>query len=350
MMRRIARSFGWCAVFIFLFGVAFLFGISYFQGAGTVRFGATYSVKYARELGMDPWRTYRELSAIGIRDWRIPVYWDIVEKRRGAFDFRLYDAILRDAERAGSRVILVVGRRVPRWPECHMPEWAERLAVPAQNNAVKKFVAKTIQRYRGSRAIIMWQVENESLLKIFGDRKQWQCPPYDAAFFRELVEIVHENDPSGIRPVITTESGELGFWFAPSRVRMLRVVEGIGFSFYRRAWTTWGTSSKYREYPRYPAFYRLKAWAYRLIAPHLYIFISELQVEPWGPKPLPQMAISELRAALPPQTLREILSDSRRSGFDRIYLWGVESALHLKQKGYPEYWDIIREVFRINPR
>ncbi|MDO8600485.1 MAG: beta-galactosidase [bacterium] len=349
-MRRFVRFGMWfCGVCVILITALLIFA-AYLPGAEKVRFGATYSVKYARDLGMDPWWTYKELSAIGIRDWRVPVYWDMVEYREGVYDFRLYDKILRDAEKNGSRVILVVGRRVPRWPECHVPEWAKRAPLDVQNEAVKKIVATTVKRYRRNHAIIMWQVENEPLLGGFGDPKHWQCPPYTSGFFWELVEIVHENDPSGTRKIITTESGELGFWFAPSRIAMLRTVEGIGFSFYRRAWTNFLGREKYRDYFRYPAFYRLKAWAYRLVIPHLSIFISELQAEPWGPKPFLQMTIAEQHEALSPQKLREIIYDSKRTGFDRVYLWGVESALYLKHRGHPEYWDIIKETFKTNLR
>ena len=146
MMRKLLRFGVWfcgvCAVLI----AALLIFAAYLPGAEKVRFGATYSVKYARDLGMDPWWTYKELVAIGIRDWRIPVYWDMVERREGAYDFRLYDKILKDAEKNGSRMILVVGRRVPRWPECHEPSWVRNQKSNLKSQKLLKFVAATVKR------------------------------------------------------------------------------------------------------------------------------------------------------------------------------------------------------------
>lgn len=91
-----------------------------------VRFGVTFSSRFARDLGLDAPETLRALfEDLGVRRVRIPVYWDMVERERGTFDFSDIDWQLDMARQYGAEVILAVGQKVPRWPECFVPTWAD---------------------------------------------------------------------------------------------------------------------------------------------------------------------------------------------------------------------------------
>ncbi|MDP2860751.1 MAG: hypothetical protein Q8N98_03475, partial [bacterium] len=87
-------------------------------------FGVTFSKMQAEALGLD-WREAYEsiFDDLNIKDARIPVYWQEVEKSEGDFDFSSLDFMTLKAASHGGRVILAVGRKVPRWPECFEPEW-----------------------------------------------------------------------------------------------------------------------------------------------------------------------------------------------------------------------------------
>ena len=54
---------------------------------------------------------------------RLPVYWDLVEKQPGIYEYADVDWQLDEAKKRDVAVILTVGIKVPRWPECHIPQW-----------------------------------------------------------------------------------------------------------------------------------------------------------------------------------------------------------------------------------
>ncbi len=125
----------------------------------------TFSAKYARELGLDPKivleKTFSELK---FKKVRLVVYWDDVEKIRDEHDFSDLDWQVKMAEKYNAEVIMAVGRRVPRWPECHIPVWAQNEGLEVQREEIKELIELAVRRYDASPAIKMWQVENESFL------------------------------------------------------------------------------------------------------------------------------------------------------------------------------------------
>jgi hypothetical protein len=91
-----------------------------------VRLGLTFSARYAADLGLDWRETYRALlDEIGVRRLRLPVYWDLIEREKGRTDFEDLDWQIAEAKKRGATLILAIGQRVPRWPECHIPAWAK---------------------------------------------------------------------------------------------------------------------------------------------------------------------------------------------------------------------------------
>ena len=58
---------------------------------------------------------------------RLSAQWDQIEKKKGEYDFNDLDWFMGEADKRGAKVALAVGQKVPRWPECHAPEWAKNL-------------------------------------------------------------------------------------------------------------------------------------------------------------------------------------------------------------------------------
>ena len=92
---------------------------------GKTTWGITFSVRMAEELGLEPKETYeamlRELAPQGVR---LVAYWDRIEREDDVFDFSELDWQMDRAAETRVPVILAVGQKVPRWPECHVPSWA----------------------------------------------------------------------------------------------------------------------------------------------------------------------------------------------------------------------------------
>ena len=125
LLHKTLKIFAW-----FLGGLILLFLlISYGKDPERITYGVTLSKYYAEELGL-PWRDVfvAVLDELKVKKLRLIAYWPMVEPERGSFDFADLDWELSEAKKRNAGVILVVGRRVPRWPECHTPRWAQGLS------------------------------------------------------------------------------------------------------------------------------------------------------------------------------------------------------------------------------
>ena len=293
--------------------------------------GVTFSARAADDFGI-PWHeAYRAmLNDLGVRKIRLPVYWSEIEPERGMYNFDRLDQQVRDAAKVNAEIILAIGRKVPRWPECHEPEWVKNLSQEDQQAAQLDMMRTVVERYRSASHLTLWQVENEPFLP-FG-----LCPPLDVEFFEREIALVHSLDPS--REVLTTDSGELSLW-----VRALRRGDVFGTTMYR---IIYKEPIGYFTYPVPPSFFRLKRALTEIFAGKRRMMVIELQAEPWGPKPIPQMEIEEQYISFDPDRFRDTIVYASRSGFDEFYLWGVEWWYWLRvKKNEPEMWDIAKELF-----
>ncbi len=91
-----------------------------------ITYGMSFNVMYANELSLDWKETYDAiLNDLGVRHLRLAAHWPMVEPEAGKYNFTELDYQLEKANEVGADAILAVGRRLPRWPECHVPEWAK---------------------------------------------------------------------------------------------------------------------------------------------------------------------------------------------------------------------------------
>jgi hypothetical protein len=297
-------------------------------------FGATFSEPFARELGLNWKMAYEAIfSDLGLKNVRIPVYWSEIEPNPpaggGQWHFEDIDWMINKAEEYGAKIILVTGRRVPRWPECFEPEWAKKLPEEEKQTLILEMSKEVVLRYKDNPTVWAWQVENEPFL-FFGE-----CPIFSVNFLDEEIAAVKKNSN---KPVIVTDSGEFGFWF-----RAARRGDIFGSTLYRYVWNrTFG----YITYPIPASFFRLKQGLLKLFVGEKPVIVTELQGEPWTPRALRDISIDEQFVHFNPERFEEILKYIRGTGFDTFYFWGAEWWYYLKQNGHPEMWDIAKEAIK----
>lgn len=307
------------------------------QATGETIFGVTFSHTFAEHLRLNWRETYIAiLDDLGARNVRIPVYWPEIESERGNFNFSDYDFIMDEAEKRGVNITLVVGQRVPRWPECHVPVWAGDLSEDERAKALRGAITETVERYKKSLALTRWQVENEPFLPYFGE-----CPPPDSEALDAEIRLVKFLDPS--RPVIVTDSGELSIW-APAYKR----ADIFGTTMYRTVWSdVFSPTLGYITYPLPPKFFWFKTNIVRAFYGNKPIIVSELQAEPWGPEffRIAGMSPEERAHSMNIEKFAENIAYARATGFSEVYLWGAEWWYFLKvSERNPAYWKMAKEL------
>lgn len=320
------RLIFWAAAIIVLLFLIWLF--SGRESPSQPQWGVTFSARQAEALNLDWRETYQAiLDDLGVRHLRLAAYWDTAEPFEGQFDFSEIDYQLNEARKRNVEVILAVGRKLPRWPECHIPQWAEGLQPREQEEKIIKMIEAVVSHSQAFDNIVAWQVENEPLLFFFGE-----CPDHSLEFLQQEVELVRSLDN---RPIVITESGELSTW-----LRTVGLADILGISLYRTVFSPlWG----YFVYPLTPSVYIRHA---ELIgARGNQVIISELQAEPWGDRPTIELTREEQYRSFNQERFEEVIDFARRTGFPQVYLWGVEYWYYLKQAGENYFWDRAKQLF-----
>lgn len=295
--------------------------------------GITFSSRYSSDIGLN-WKEnfIAILDDLKIRKIRIPVYWDLIEPKEGEYNFADIDWQLQEAGKRQAEIILVVGQKVPRWPECFIPEWAEE-DIEKKKNALLQTIPVVVERYKNNTTVKYWQVENEPFLP-FGI-----CPPLDVDLLDSEIAVVRNTDPT--RKIIITDSGELSLWYqAASRADI------FGTTMYR---TIWKEEIGYFEYPIGPRFFQIKNLLNKYLANQDKSIVIELQAEPWISGWTINGSLSEQFKSMNPQQLKENVEFAKKVGFPEVYLWGAEWWYWLKiTQNHPELWETAKELFNQN--
>lgn len=321
-------------VLLFLIGWWIVFQINY-SGGQDPTWGITFSPAYAQELDLDWQEVYLAiLDDLEVDHLRLAAYWDQIEGRPDKYDFSQLDWQISQAVQRDASIILAVGRRLPRWPECHEPAWARSLDEAEFNAELFEFIQTVIERYQNNEVIKVWQVENEPLLRWFG-----QCPPPDKELLMQEIEFVRSLD--GTRPIIITDSGELSTWQPAASV-----TDFLGTTMYRIVWNEDSGFFSYWFVP--PAIYTWKANLTQRFNPNLkQIIVTELQMEPWATgKPIDQLSQAERELSFDLKRFDNHLKYVTKTGFKEVYLWGVEYWYWLKGQGDPAMWDQAKKLWQ----
>ncbi len=294
--------------------------------------GVTFSSQYARRLGINWRETYlATLDDLRVRYVRLPAYWNEIEGLQGQFRFDDLDWQINEAEKRDVKIILAIGRRLPRWPECHIPPWAKELSEKDQQERVLTMLEKVVNRYKDRSPILYWQVENEPFFPHFGI-----CPEPDDKFFKKEIQLVRSLDPT--RPIVVSDSGELSTWWKATRYPDI-----LGTTMYRVVPHLDKTCCAKYIFPSW--FYRKKANVISKFHPFDKLIVVELQAEAWTIKFITDTSIEEQYQSVNLEQFRENIQYARDSRIPEIYLWGVEWWRWLALQGHPEIWDEAEKLF-----
>lgn len=297
------------------------------------KYGVSFSAPQAEGLGLNWKEVYTSLlDEIGVKHLRLSAYWDTIETKKGVYDFSSLDYQIREAHKRDADVLLAVGRKLPRWPECHIPKWAQGLSEEEQQRHVLALISRVVERYKDRENLSMWQLENEPLLS-FGI-----CPSADTAFLTKEQNAIRALDSS--HKILITDSGELNSWLGASGYGDI-----LGTTMYRTVFSK--RTQKLFHYD-----YLFPSWLYRLKGRYIGllrnkdVIISELQGEPWGNRPFSEMSQEERHASFSPERFMQIAKFARRTQFPLAYWWGAEYWYWERVKNNDSsYMDIAKNIF-----
>lgn len=279
--------------------------------------GVSFNPGEARILGYDAGEVFRFLADdLKFKYFRLAAQWDLIEGAKGQYDFTEMDYFMNEAAKRNVKVVLAVGRKTPRWPECHLPSWASSTKYVDYRPELLKYIETVVSRYKDNPALEVWQVENEPFLA-YGS-----CLPLSKNDLEEEVNLIKKIDSN--HKTMVTDSGELSLWWRSGKAADL-----FGTTMYRIIW------NKY-----------LGFWSYDWLPIDCYKFklklinrspttawISELQAEPWltGPN-TNDTSLADQYKTINLEQLQKNIVYAQSFGVDRAYLWGGEWWYWLKSK------------------
>ena len=321
------------AVIVITIFVVIVFLLAQKEKPEKINYGMSFNTPYAWELGLD-WKEVYDaiLDDLQVRQLRLAAHWTMVEPERGVYNFEELDYQLARAEEVGADVVLAVGRRLPRWPECHLPDWTRELSTEENNEAQLQYMEKVVERYKNNPAIKYWQVENEPFLEVFAFE---HCGKLDVDFLDKEIALVRELDPT--RQILVTDSGNLGSW-----VGAYKRGDIFGTSVYVHFWNP--------ELGQFKTL--LPAWAYRVkenLVSMIYgekpTFLIELSTEPWLIASVVDVPVEIQFTRMDLEKIEDIVKYAENTRYSHQYLWGAEWWYWLKKNGHPEIWEWGKELY-----
>lgn len=298
-----------------------------------ITYGVSFNTMYARELNLDWQETYDAIiDDLGVRHFRLAAHWPMTEPERDIFNFEELDYQLDRANEVGADVVFAVGRRLPRWPECHVPEWAKGLPWEEQKAEIREYIKTVVERYKDNPAIVYWQVENEPYLGVFATD---HCGGLDEDFLQEEIALVKSLDPT--RPILVTDSGNLGTWMGAYKNG-----DAFGTSVYVYFWNP--ELGQFKSVLP-PWFYRLKEGVMKTMYGDKPTFLIELAAEPWLLEPVVNVDLETQYSRMDLNKVNEIIDYAEETRYDKQYLWGAEWWYWLKLQGHTEIWDRSKLLF-----
>ena len=332
-------------IFIVIIVIVGIFVLSFnFKKPERLIYGASFSRFHSDELELNWKEVYLAmLDDLKIKHLRFSAHWPLTEPEDGKYNFEELDFQMKEAKKRNASIILAIGRRLPGWPECHEPEWikAQNEKLKTQNEQkeykqgrILKYIEAVVSRYKDYENLIYWQVENEPYLTFFS---RSTCGRLDEEFFGKEISFVKRLDPT--RPILITDSGELGTWF-----QAYQQGDVFGTSLYLYIW--WQKPIGPFRYPITPAFFRIKHNLVKLIWGEKPAMVIELSAEPWLRKPILETSLEIQLQRMGLDKFNEMINFSSQTSFDTFYLWGAEWWYWMKLQGHDEFWIRAKEIFK----
>ena len=329
-------KWGLVALVVLLFIPGIFFFINRPSVQTDIEYGVNFSDKYAEEMGMDWKDAYTKiLDDLRPQNIRLVAYWDEIEYIRDQYDHTNIEWQVQEAKKRNIDVIVAVGKKVPRWPECFEPSWWKEISDESTREVeLLEYVKDTVNYLRPYDNVKVWQIENEPFFP-FGT-----CSPFKESTLKKEIAMVRTLDN---RPILTQDSGEGGLWF-----KSYANSDYLGISMYRKIWYDfWGLffgRSIYFQYPLAYWSYKIKAAAFGI--PYENIIVTELQSEPWGPLPNHMLSDEERDKTMSRSDFLSTISYAQKAGFKSYYFWGAEWWLWQKEmNNEPFYWNTAKSLF-----
>jgi hypothetical protein len=324
--------------FLLVLSIFFLIFVGYFfigtpSPAKRIDWGVVFSQKHAQLLGLDWKENYLAiLDGLKAKNLKIISHWDLVEPKENKYFFDDLDWQIREAEKRNAKIILVIGMKTGRWPECHIPAWGQEFLISNDKFLTEKlldYIKVLVERYKNSKAIWAWQVENEPFFP-FGE-----CPKITKDSVKKEIELVRSLDS---RPIIFGDSGEFSFW-----INAAKLGDVVGTTLHRKVY--FKEIKKYITYPFPPIYYWRKAKLIDFLF-HKKVIIGELQAEPWCKNLIYNCPLKEQKITMDSEQFKKNIEFAKNTGIDTIYLWGGEWWYWMKTKqGDPKIWEEAKNLF-----
>jgi len=304
-------------------------------------YGVSFSKFHSDELGLDWKKVYLALlDDLKIRNFRFSAHWPSTEPQDGKYDFSVLDFQMQEAQKRDASVIFAIGRRLPGWPECHVPDWAQKLSVDERDQKLLDYITTTVNRYKNFPNIKYWQVENEPFLVAFS---RSNCGELDKGFLKQEINLVHQLDPK--RQVLVTDGGEYGTWY-----NAYNYGDVFGTSLYLYIWFK-PINLPFR-YPFPPAFFSIKENIIEFLHKIFHhdknpkpSLVIELSTEPWLLQPITETPLNIQLDRMGMDKFNEMIDFSKKTGFDTFYLWGGEWWYWMRDHGHPEFWERAKQIY-----
>jgi endo-1,4-beta-mannosidase len=329
-MKKTLKRMIFGLFFFFLILFIFLF-IGKAPLAEEFVFGVNFSQKHTTALGLDWKEVYLSLlDDLKVKNIKLVVHWNLIEPEKDQFSFEDLDWQIEKAKEKEVKILLVLGMKTSRWPECHIPEWAKGKVKEEQQEEILKMLETVVLRYKESPEIEYWQIENEPLFP-FGE-----CPWKDKEFIKKEISLVKSLDQS--REIVISDSGEGSLWFVAAQLGDI-----VGTTLYRKVW--FKEIRLYISYPFPPVFY----WRKNQVVEKLFgkeVICTELQAEPWGPTLLYNLPLKEQEKSMNLLQFKENIEFAKKTGLKKFYLWGAEWWYWMKEvQQRPEIWQEAKKLF-----
>jgi len=278
----------------------------------------------------------RLFELTGSKFVRLSVQWDEVEPAQGAYDFALIEALLKVTAANGATANVSIGMKAQRHPEFYIPGWAlvgTRLTDgdvvsddPVLRARALEMARTVVARLSSSSAVDSWAAENEPY--IFSHRTFEYA--LSREYVAELAEVIRANDPQG-RPVAINHAQhfvmdrrwkdalEDGDVLAQS-MYPFRNMEVLGFEFVVNIMEIGPLMPNYAHQAREAREAGKQFW------------VTELQAEPWTDYDSRLISPEAPSANLSPEKVARTVEYARKSGAERVYLWGAEWWLYQDEK------------------
>ncbi|GMI19780.1 hypothetical protein TrCOL_g2253 [Triparma columacea] len=293
---------------------------------GQRRFGTTFSIKELERRGLD-WREgFDCLLDLNMNSIRIGAYWSEIEPEHGKFDFDQMDELLTKCEAHNLQVVVTVGMKGPRWPEFHIPAWAQTDSEDEDISSDTQlcdqcldYIEATVNHIKSFKCIIAFQIENEPLDKA-GERRQI----VGIDFVAQEANLVRRLDDK-LRPIIIT-AWCWSFKHDADVKDALRYCNVLGLDVYSKV--RGDDSTGEHRSGVLPKYYKQLANSRARE-----VWITEAQAEPWNPSHFDS------------EDMKLLLAKLNKSKFDTVFLWGFEKWLDSKlNKDDETMWNAVRSA------